>query len=158
MRFGSHFLTVFLPGTVLSRVVLCGAAPVLLAASLLAPGVARADSATAVAGPLQPLTTGAAVYQHVCQGCHMADGKGASGAGAGFPAFAGNTKLQTADYPVYTILNGHGGMPSFAGLLTDKQVADVVNFIRTHFGNHFSDPVTVGDVSPMRPVLTKEEE
>nr|WP_198912181.1 cytochrome c [Acetobacter fallax] len=126
--------------------------------ALVAPGVARADSATSVAGPLQPLTTGAAVYQHVCQGCHMADGKGASGASAGFPAFAGNAKLQVADYPIYTILTGHGGMPPFAGLLTDKQVADVVNFIRTHFGNHFTDPATPEEVAPMRPTLTKEEE
>ncbi|GBR00990.1 c-type cytochrome [Acetobacter oeni] len=144
MRFGTYFLAV---------AAVSGAI-----ATLAAPGVARADSASSVAGPMQPLTTGAAIYQHVCQGCHMADGRGAAGASSGFPGFAGNTKLQTADFPIYTVLNGHGGMPSFAGLLTDKQVADVVNFIRTHFGNHFSGAATPTDVAPMRPELTKEDE
>lgn len=129
----------------------------LAAASVLAAPAALADSATSVVGNVQPLNTGAAVYQHVCQGCHMADGKGAMGAGAGFPAFAGDAKLQNAGYPIYMILNGHGGMPWFSGMLTDKQVADVVNFIRTHFGNHFTDAAKPADVTPMRPTLTMED-
>ncbi|GBQ35260.1 cytochrome c [Gluconacetobacter azotocaptans] len=119
---------------------------------------ARADSASAVVGHLQPLTDGASIYQHVCQGCHMPDGRGAMGSGARFPALAGNAKLVSADYPAYVILNGFGGMPSFAGLLTDKQVADVVNYVRTHFGNHYTDALKPADVAAQRPAITPEEE
>ncbi|MDG6094736.1 cytochrome c [Acetobacter sp. AN02] len=118
---------------------------------------ALADTASSLAGSVGNLKTGAEVYQHVCQGCHMPDGKGAMGAGAGFPAFAGNEKLQSPEFAVYTILNGHGGMPWFSGLLTDSQVADVVNYIRSHFGNHFSGEVKPADVAPMSPHLTMED-
>lgn len=119
---------------------------------------AHADSASAVAGKMQALPDGAAVYKHICQSCHMADGKGAEGAGAHFPALAGNPKLKTADYPAYVVLNGYGGMPWFAGLLNDQQVADVVGYIRTHFGNHYTDTLKPEDVKEMRPSLTVEEE
>ena len=67
------------------------------------------------------------------------------GAGA-FPALAGNKKLAEAGYPVSVVLNGYGGMPWFNGQLTDTQVADVVNYIRTHFGNAYADMVTPADV------------
>ena len=40
---------------------------------------------------------GEAVYRGVCQGCHMADAKGASGAGT-YPALAGNPRLAEAGY------------------------------------------------------------
>lgn len=126
-------------------------------ASCIASGSAQADTASSVAGAMQPMPNGEAVYRHVCQGCHMPDGKGAEGAGARFPALAGNPKLADGDYPVYVILNGYGGMPWFGGLLSDKQVADVVNYVRTHFGNHFGDPVKPEDVGPQRPTLTMEK-
>ncbi|GBQ49545.1 c-type cytochrome [Komagataeibacter sucrofermentans] len=121
-------------------------------------GPARADSAAAVVGSVQPLNTGEDVYRHVCQGCHMPDGKGAMGAGAQFPAFAGNAKLQSSAYPVYVILNGYGGMPWFSGTLKDDQIANVVNYIRTHFGNHYTDAVSASDVAAQRPPATPQEQ
>lgn len=133
-------------------------APVALASVALAPRTAHADSASAVAGKMQSLTDGEAVYHHVCQSCHMPDGKGAVGAGAQFPALAGNPKLQSAGYPAYVVLNGYGGMPWFAGLLNDQQIANVVNYVRTHFGNHYTDTLKPADVSGMRPHLSVEEE
>jgi mono/diheme cytochrome c family protein len=90
--------------------------------------------------------TGAAVFQHVCQGCHMPGGRGASGAGA-FPALAHNAKLENAGYPISMVLNGHGGMPWFNGVLTPTQIADVLNYVRTHFGNNYSDKITPADVT-----------
>ena len=119
---------------------------------------AHADTASGFSGPVQPLNSGEAVYQHVCQGCHMPDGKGAMGAGARFPAFADNPKLQSSAYPVYVILNGYGGMPWLGGILNDQQIADVVNYIRTHFGNHYTDAITARDVATQRPPHTPEEE
>ncbi|MFT9216792.1 MAG: cytochrome c, partial [Acetobacter malorum] len=52
-----------------------------LASAALAPVAAHADSASAVAGKMQVLPDGEAIYHHVCQSCHMPDGKGAVGAG-----------------------------------------------------------------------------
>ena len=118
---------------------------------------AHADSAMNAASSGIPAGTGAAVYQHVCQGCHMANGRGAMGAGAGFPSFAGNTKLASAGYPVYVVLNGMGGMPWFNGSLTDAQIAGVVNYIRTHFSNHYTDAAKPSDVAAVRgPAPTME--
>lgn len=92
---------------------------------------------------------GEAVYYGVCQGCHMADAKGATGAG-NYPALAGNSKLASAGYVLTMVMNGHKGMPPFRGHFTDQQIADVVNFIRTHFGNRFGGTVTAADVRSLR--------
>ncbi|MEP6831551.1 MAG: cytochrome c [Rhizomicrobium sp.] len=92
---------------------------------------------------------GAAVYSHVCQACHMADAKGAVGAGA-YPALANNPKLAEAGYPVSVILHGQKAMLPLGNLLTDQQVADVVNYIRTSFGNKYKDTVSAADVKAAR--------
>ncbi len=92
---------------------------------------------------------GEAVYRNVCQGCHMADAKGATGAGS-YPALAKNPKLAEAGYVVTMVLNGHRGMPPFRGHFTDQQVADVVNYVRKNFGNHFRGDVKPEDVKAAR--------
>ena len=113
------------------------------------PRLAAADSATSLGKTTLPEQSGAALYQHVCQGCHQVGGRGAIGAGA-FPALAGNQKLAEAGYPISMVLNGNGGMPWFNGQLTDTQVADIVNYVRTHFGNAYADAVTPADVAAAR--------
>jgi mono/diheme cytochrome c family protein len=92
---------------------------------------------------------GAAVYSHVCQACHMADAKGAVGAGA-YPALASNPKLAEAGYPVAVVLHGQKAMMPLGNLLTDQQVADVVNYIRTNFGNRYKGAVSAVDVKAAR--------
>ncbi|MEO7054958.1 MAG: cytochrome c [Rhizomicrobium sp.] len=92
---------------------------------------------------------GAAVYSHVCQACHMADAKGAVGAGA-YPALANNSKLAEAGYPVSVILHGQKAMMPLGALLTDQQVADVVNYVRTNFGNKYKGTVSATDVKAQR--------
>ena len=92
---------------------------------------------------------GEAVYRGVCQGCHMADAKGASGAGS-YPALAGNPRLAEPGYVLSMVMNGHRGMPPFRGHFTNAQVADVVNFVRTHFGNRYRDKITEADVQALR--------
>jgi len=92
---------------------------------------------------------GQAIYTNVCQGCHMPDAKGAVGAGM-YPALAKNEKLETAGYPVAVITHGQKAMPSFGTLLNDQQVADVVNYIRTNFGNKYKDKVKPEDVKAQR--------
>ena len=92
---------------------------------------------------------GAGLYRAICQGCHMPDARGAQGAGR-YPALAANPKLASAAYPVLTVLQGRGGMPPLGDSLSDEQVAEVVNYVRGHFDNHFADSVTAGDVSQLR--------
>jgi mono/diheme cytochrome c family protein len=92
---------------------------------------------------------GEAIYTHVCTGCHMADAKGATGAGT-YPALAGDPKLEAAGYPVAMVLHGQKAMPAIGVYLSDAQVADVVNYVRTHFGNDYKDVVTEAEVKAAR--------
>lgn len=103
---------------------------------------------------------GATVYTHVCQSCHMADGKGARQAGY-YPAFADNPALASPHYVALTILQGRKNMPAFAAepaqmaaqrgiVLSDAQVADVTNYLRTHFGNRYEDRISAADVAELR--------
>ena len=94
-------------------------------------------------------TNGASIYQSVCAGCHMADGRGAVGAGV-YPALAHDPRLEVAPYPIALVLHGQRAMPPFARYLSDQQIADVVGFIRQSFGNAYAEPVLVGDVQAAR--------
>ena len=128
--------------------------PVLFAAALLlAAGAVAAQPATD--GAFQRADKfmekdGEAVFTHVCAGCHMPDGKGATGA-ARYPALAANPKLAAGAYAVLMVVQGRGAMPSFASYLDDAQVAGVVNYVRTHFGNSYTDAVSAADVRGVRP-------
>ena len=105
---------------------------------------------------------GEAIFHAICQGCHMPDAKGATGAG-NYPALANNRKLVSPQYMAAVILFGRHDMPSFVErppdrrnffkdtMLTDEQIADVVNYVRSHFGNHYSDRITAADVAAMHP-------
>ena len=98
---------------------------------------------------LQTETTGAALYENICQGRHMKDGSGAVGAGA-YPSLAANPDLADASTPIYFVLNGHGAMPSLGGALDDDQIAGVVNYVRSHFRNHFDPSASPSDVHSAR--------
>lgn len=79
----------------------------------------------------------------------MDNGRGASGAGS-YPALAGNPRLQAGMYPVYIVVNGNKAMPGFGSIFDDQQVAAVVNYVRTHFGNRYGDAVTPEQVKGVR--------
>ena len=76
--------------------------------------------------------------------------KGAIGAGA-YPPLAGNENLAAAGYPVAVVVNGRHGMPPVGAMMSDDQVAAVVNYVRTHFGNTYKDAVDAADVKVVRP-------
>ena len=122
-----------------------------LTASLLAaPALGQSPDAR-FANPARFMpATGEGLYADVCQGCHMPDGVGATGAGA-YPALARDPRLAAAGYPLALVIRGRNGMPPFGDLLTDSQVAAVVNYVRTHFGNQFADEVTAADAKAARP-------
>ncbi len=99
-----------------------------------------------------PQQTGEGLYQGICQGCHMPNAQGAVGAGA-YPALAGDKRLAAKAYPELVVLRGQKAMPAFGPSFSDAQVAAVVNYVRTHFGNSYTDTVTVEDVKALRATL-----
>lgn len=114
-----------------------------------------------VGAQAQAADEGERIYTTICQGCHMANGEGAVGAGT-YPRLAGNPLMASRQYVAAVVLVGRKGMPSFGMLpgmnalearmlatLTDEQVAAVVNYVRTHFGNAFQDAMTEKEVKDM---------
>jgi mono/diheme cytochrome c family protein len=130
------------------------ALPLALAASLSAsapPAIMAQPTDLRFANPTRFMAqAGEALYADICQGCHMPGGVGAVGGGA-YPALARNPKLASAGYPLSLVINGRNAMPPFGDLLTDQQVAAVVNYVRSHFGNGYADEVTAADAKAARP-------
>lgn len=116
-----------------------------VAAAVLFAGVATAQPRPGEAPPPTALT-GAAVYENVCQACHLANAKGAVGAGR-IAALANNPNLKYPEYPIAVVTGGKGAMPWFRGQLTDQQIADVITYVRTHFGNNYKTTVTAAQVA-----------
>ncbi len=96
-----------------------------------------------------PQQTGEELFTGICQGCHMPDAKGAVGAGA-YPALAHNARLAASIYPITVVVNGQRAMPSFGADLSDQQIANVINYVRTHFGNRYKDVVVPAAVRAAR--------
>ena len=92
---------------------------------------------------------GAELYAHVCAACHQPDAKGAVGAGA-YPPLAGDRNVASRDFMLSVLLRGLDGMPPLGEMMSDAQVADVVNYVRTHFGNMYPDSVSAADVAAAR--------
>jgi mono/diheme cytochrome c family protein len=102
--------------------------------------------------------SGEQIYNHICQGCHMPGAQGAVGAGA-YPKLVADKKFVSWEFVALTILNGRNGMPPFglpanhaasrATHLTDAQIADVVNYVRSHFENRYKTNVTAQQVAAL---------
>ena len=92
---------------------------------------------------------GADLFDNVCAACHQPDGKGAVGAAA-YPPLAGNKKLASADFVLTALFKGLRGMPPLGDMMTEEQVADVVNYVRTHFGNSYTDAVSASQAATAR--------
>ncbi|MFC3102194.1 cytochrome c [Altererythrobacter lauratis] len=110
---------------------------------------ADADAPTAAAHSGFSELGGEALYANICAACHMHAGEGAVGAGF-YPALANNPRMIAKGYPLYVVVKGMNGMPPMADMMTDEQVADVVNYIRTNFGNSYTDAVTPAEVAALR--------
>jgi mono/diheme cytochrome c family protein len=91
---------------------------------------------------------GKTIYQARCAECHGADGIGKP---PHYPTLAGNPSIQmgSAVNPIRMVLNGGYppgtfgnpmpyGMPPFAQALSDDEVAAVVTYVRTSWGNNGS--------------------
>ena len=108
-------------------------------------------------------STGAAVYLNSCNACHRSDGTGAM---AAFPALAGNAAVNTTDPSslIHIVLTGSHmpatdaaptpvAMPGFGARLSDQQVADLLSFVRSSWGNH-APAVTSDQVAKVRKVVS----
>lgn len=86
---------------------------------------------------------GKTLYVAHCQACHQADGMGLPGA---FPPLKGSAIIQGDDVELYIdiIMNGYDGRPEYGAMtavgvnanFTEKEVAAIINFERTSWGNN----------------------
>jgi mono/diheme cytochrome c family protein len=76
---------------------------------------------------------GLGLFQRNCAACHQVDGKGVHDV---FPALAGNTFVQGSEKDVIAVvLNGRNGMPTFSKQLADQDLAAILSYVRTAWGN-----------------------
>lgn len=112
------------------------------------------DAGGAAGGP------GKAIYGRICAACHLGSGKGVLA--NNIPSLAGSELVQgDAATPIKIVLHGlrgpinrngqeiNGQMAAWKDQLSDQEIADVLTYVRSSFGNS-SGEVTVDDVSGMR--------
>ena len=108
------------------------------------------------------LALGRTTYVAQCAMCHGDDGKGQAPA---YPPLAGNRSItmRTPVNPIRVVLNGGYapgtyknprpyGMPPFSHILSDDEVAAVVTYVRTAWGNA-GTPVTAAEANDLRKLL-----
>lgn len=90
---------------------------------------------------------GAAIYASKCASCHKADGKG----GGPFPALAGNKNVNAGDpgAVIAETVHGKGLMPAYSGKLSNAEIAAVLTYIRSSWGNKAS-AVTEAQVAAVK--------
>jgi ubiquinol-cytochrome c reductase cytochrome b subunit len=127
-----------------------------------APGAIPA-AGPGITNPTQSTTNGAGaqVFSTNCSSCHGATGEGVPGS---FPPLANNpTVTGDPNKVIGIVLNGlhepitvngqsyNGQMPPWKGTLTNKQIADVITYIRGSLGNNKASPVTEAQVANYKP-------
>jgi mono/diheme cytochrome c family protein len=116
-------------------------------------------NAALAADATQMFSEGKRIYDARCATCHAVDGKGKL---PHYPPLANNQSIEmiSAVNPIRMVLNGGYppgtkknpmpyGMPPFAQSLSDLEVASVVTYIRTAWGNR-GGPVTPREANALR--------
>jgi mono/diheme cytochrome c family protein len=105
--------------------------------------LAAALALAAASAWAQPQT----LYLENCSACHKPNGAGVKGA---FPALVGDAAVNgDAAGAAGVVLNGRGGMPTFKADLTDAQIADILTYVRSAWGNK-ARPITAAEVAAIR--------
>ena len=99
------------------------------------------------------------LYIANCAACHLANGEGIPGA---FPPLKGSGVVNKDDATkhIQVVLNGMQGgraggivyssvMPPFGGILSDAEIADIIDYERSSWGNH-GTPVNAAQVAAER--------
>jgi mono/diheme cytochrome c family protein len=132
---------------------------VVLTSAVLIEAPALAHTAGILNSTSLNTTDGQQIYERVCQGCHMRDATGAVGAGH-YPALVKDPALASRQFMALTILMGRRNMPAFGArhafgfggppaVLSEAQIAAVINYVRSHFGNHYKDQITAAEVNAL---------
>jgi cytochrome c oxidase cbb3-type subunit II len=128
-----------------------------------APSVESPTSATVSANPAlsgsYDAAKGAALYTANCSACHQASGEGLPGA---FPSLRDDAVVNKEDATKHidVVLNGlHDArvsgvvyssvMPPFAATLSDAEIADLIDYERSSWGNH-GKPIIAAQVGTER--------
>lgn len=125
-------------------------------------GDSRTGAQTSTAAPSAGSDEAAkshALFTATCAACHQATGEGLPGV---FPPLKGNPAVNDPDpsHHIQVILHGLQGaivggivysspMPPFGATLSDADVANIINYERSSWGNHGA-PVTAAQVSAER--------
>ncbi|MDE1195018.1 MAG: cytochrome c [Pseudomonas sp.] len=126
----------------------------------------KADPATAKAlAAGQEGSRGAELYVDNCAACHRTNGQGYERV---FPKIAGNSSVLSEDpvsmirlvlagskLPATATAPSELGMPGFAWRLSDEEVAQLLTFIRSSWGNQ-APAVNAEEVTKLRATLPKE--
>ena len=106
------------------------------------------------AGAVHAQPDGKALFGQSCAACHQATGRGIPGA---FPALAGDAFVVGPGGPVASVvLNGRGGMPTFGKDLSNEEIAAILSYVRTSWGNH-AGPLTPKTVESARNAGNRQE-
>ena len=119
-----------------------------------------AEDAAAAVAEAEAVRTGEEVYAQVCQSCHMANGAGLTKV---YPPLAGSDwPMMEASIPIRIVLHGLMGeievngekynnvMAPWGAVLGDQEVANVLNYVRSSWGNSGADEITVEKVAEVR--------
>lgn len=103
---------------------------------------------------------GKAIYSRICAACHLGNGKGSPG--ANIPPLAGSAIAQgDATLPIKIVLHGlrgpivregvniNGQMAAWKDAMSDQEIADVLTYVRSSFGNAGA-AVTADEVAAVR--------
>ena len=126
------------------------------------------NTATVAAAPAADQAGGSdgeQVYGSICVTCHQADGNGLQGA---FPPVAGSAvAVGDADLSIKIVLSGltgemtrgdatyNGMMTPWGGTLSDADIAAVLTYVRSNFGNS-ADAVTEAQVAEVRAATSEQ--
>lgn len=73
------------------------------------------------------------VYEASCVGCHQAGGRGVEGI---FPSLRDNELIQgPPEALLIVVLEGRSAMPGFGESLSNQEIAAVLSYLRTNWGN-----------------------
>jgi cytochrome c6 len=98
------------------RTKICWAVPISLALSV-------------TTGQAADTQNGARLYAQYCLSCHGANGKGSF---AGVPDFSRSNTLFRPDTALFaSVKAGKGAMPGFLGILRERELFDVIAYLRT---------------------------
>ncbi|MEX0964435.1 MAG: cytochrome c [Pseudohongiellaceae bacterium] len=99
-----------------------------------------------IGGSIDAQETGEQLFLNNCAECHQRDGKGIPNI---YPALAGSEVVQGSGVDVALVmLIGRGEMPSFAGSISDNDMARIVNYVRNAWGNS-GDNITAQTIAKL---------